>query len=157
MKYLYFIRHGKATHKSMPDSKRYLTEKGIKRTKKYAGLLAGQNIKPDLIVSSPATRALQTAEILAEVLHYPVEEIDINPVFYFEPEREVLKQIKHFSDTYNHVFIVGHNPIWTDLADQFSNTPIWHLRTSGIFGTKFDTDSWKNILQSRRQNTILIN
>ncbi len=157
MKYLYFIRHGKATHKSMPDSKRYLTEKGIKRTKKYAGLLAGQNIKPDLIVSSPATRALQTAEIIAEILEYPVQEIQINPVFYFEPEREVINQIKSFSDKYDHIFMVGHNPIWTDLADQFSEDALWHLRTSGIFGTKIDTDSWKNILQSRRQNTILIN
>ena len=157
MKYLYLVRHGKATHKPMPDNKRFLTEKGIKRTKKYAGILAGQNIKPDLIVSSPAVRALQTAEIIAEILDYPVQNIKINPVFYFEPEPEVLNQIKNFSDTYNHVFIVGHNPIWTDLADQFSENAVWHLRTSGIFGAKFDTDSWKNILQSQRQNTILIN
>lgn len=157
MKHLYLIRHGKATHKPMPDNKRFLTEKGIKRTKKYARILAEQNITPDLIVSSPAVRAFKTAEIIAEILNYPIQDIEINPVFYFEPEREVINQIKKFPDKYNHVFIVGHNPIWTDLADQFSENDLWHLRTSGIFGVKFDTNTWKNILQSSRQNSILIN
>ncbi len=157
MKHLYLIRHGKATHKPMPDIKRYLTGKGIKRTKKYAGILAEQNIKPDLIISSPATRALQTAEIIAEILNYPVDKIEINPVFYFEPEQEVLEQIKNIPDRYNHVFLIGHNPIWTDLADRFSEKPVWHLRTSGISGTAFETETWKNILQSPRKDYILIN
>ena len=157
MKHLYLIRHGKATHKPMPDIKRYLTNKGIKRTKKYAGILAEQNIKPDLIISSPAARALQTAEIMAEILKYPIKNIKINPVFYFEPEQEVLEQIKNLPDHYNHVFLVGHNPIWTDLADHFSEKPVWHLRTSGISGTAFETDTWKNILQSPRKDYILIN
>ena len=157
MKHLYLIRHGKATHKPMPDSKRYLTEKGIKRTTKYAHILAEHNIKPELIVSSPAVRALQTAEIIAEILGYPVQDIEINPVFYFEPEREVINQIKSFPDKYDHVFMVGHNPIWTDIAYQFSEDAILHLRTSGVFGTGFDTDTWQNILQSPRHNTILIN
>ena len=157
MKYLYLIRHGKATHKPMPDIKRYLTSKGIKRTKKYAGILAEQNIMPDLIISSPAARALQTAKIIAEVLNYPSEKIEINPVFYFEPEQEVLEQIKNIPPHYKHVFLVGHNPVWTDLADLFSEKPIWHLRTSGISGTAFETNTWQNILLSPRKNILLIN
>ncbi len=157
MKHLYLIRHGKATHKPMPDIKRFLTGKGIKRTKKYAAILAEQNIKPDLIISSPAVRALQTSEIIAGTLHYPVDKIEINPVFYFEPEQEVIDLIKNIPDRYNHVFLVGHNPIWTDLADRFSENAIWHLRTSGIYGTAFNTSSWKEILQSPRKNIILIN
>ena len=157
MKHLYLIRHGKATHKPMPDSKRYLTEKGIKRTTKYAHILAEHNIKPELIVSSPAVRALQTAEIIAEILGYPVQDIEINPVFYFEPEREVINQIKSFPDKYDHVFMVGHNPIWTDIADRFSEKGIWHLRTSGIFGVAFNTDSWKSILRSPKKDFIQTN
>ena len=157
MKQLFLIRHGKATHELMPDIKRYLTEKGIKRTQKHAKILAEKTYKPDLIISSPALRAYQTAEILAKTIGYPSEKIEINPKLYFYPEEDLMNQIKEIPDTYNKVYLVGHNPIWTDLADQLSENGLWHLRTSGVFGVEFDTDSWKHIFQSSRKDLILIN
>ncbi len=71
MKHLFIIRHGKASQQMMPDIKRPLIEKGIKRTTKRAKSLKDLGIKPDLIVSSPAVRAFQTAEIFAKILDYP--------------------------------------------------------------------------------------
>ena len=157
MKQLFLIRHGKATHEAMPDIKRYLTDKGIKRTRKHAGILAEKQLKPDLIISSPAVRAFQTAEILAKTIGYPSEKIEINPKLYFYPEDDLMNQIKEIPDTYNKVYLVGHNPIWTDLADQLSENGLWHLRTSGIFGVEFDTDTWQNVFQAPRKDILLIN
>ena len=157
MKQLFLIRHGKATHEAMPDIKRYLTDKGIKRTRKHAGILAEKQLKPDLIISSPAIRAFQTAEILAETLQYPKKDIVIDPKFYFFPQEEVANQIENIPDRYKRVFLVGHNPIWTDLSDQLSENGLWHLRTSGIFGVEFDTDTWQNVFQAPRKNLITIN
>ncbi len=157
MKKLFFIRHGKATHEPMPDEKRFLTEKGIKRSRKYAKKLKKAGIKPDLILSSPAVRARQTAEIFAEILDYPKDKIILKKNFYFEPEELVLNEILSLPPEADTVFLVGHNPLWTDLADYYSNDEIWHLRTSGVAGIGFDTDDWTEIETAPRKDLILLN
>jgi len=157
MKKLYLIRHGKASQQMMPDIKRPLIEKGIKRTRKFAKKLKETCVQPDLIVSSPAVRAYQTAEILAEIFEYPMDKIDINQYFYFHPEEAVLHQLMGLPDTVQTVFITGHNPIWTDIADELMQQDIWHLRTSGIAGICFETNKWKDILQAKRKDLVLIN
>lgn len=67
---LYIIRHSLAVDAGTPgyenDSQRPLTEKGQKRFRKIAHSLRAQNIKLDMILSSPYLRARQTAEILAD-------------------------------------------------------------------------------------------
>jgi len=156
MKNLFIIRHGKATHELMPDIKRHLKEKGIKRTRKHANVLQEKNILPDLIVSSPAVRAFQTAKILKEVLNYP-DEVTIDQYFYFYPLEDVINQIKKFPDDKQNIFIVGHNPVWTDIADRFTENGLWHLRTSGIAGIQFDTDTWKDFDKVPRKDKIIIN
>jgi len=157
MKKLFFIRHGKATHEPMPDEKRFLTEKGIKRSRKYAKKLKKAGIKPDLILSSPAVRARQTAEIFAEILDYPEDKIILKKNFYFEPEELVINEILSLPPEADTVFLVGHNPLWTDLADYYSNDEIWHLRTSGVAGIGFDTDDWTEIETAPRKDLILLN
>ncbi len=157
MKNLIFIRHGKATHEPMPDIDRYLTEKGIRRTRKHANLLKTHNIYPDLIITSPAQRAYQTAEIVADIYKYPLDKILINKKFYFEPKEFVYNEILSFPNKKNTIFIVGHNPIWTEMADAFSNQGIMHLRTSGIIGIAFDTDDWTDIEIAVKKDLILIN
>ncbi len=157
MKRLYIIRHGKASQQMMPDIKRPLIEKGIKRTRKFAKKLKETGVQPDLIVSSPAVRAYQTAEILADIFDYPKDKIYINQYFYFHEEEAVLSQLMGLPDSVNTVFITGHNPVWTDLADRFMQEEIWHLRTSGIAGVAFDTNTWKDILKAPGKDLILIN
>jgi phosphohistidine phosphatase len=157
MKQLFIIRHGKASKDLMPDIKRPLIDKGIKRTEKHAQILKDHHIKPDLIISSPAVRAFQTSEILAETLNYDQRNILINQLFYFYPQEDVLKEIKAIPDDYQTVFIVGHNPLWTELADRFSENGLWHLRTSGVMGLEIDTDQWQNFDKAKKTNKILIN
>ena len=157
MKHLFIIRHGKATQQMMADIKRPLIEKGKKRTLKFALKLKETLVNPDLIISSPAVRAYQTAEILAEVFNYPKSKIDINKYFYFYEEEAVLHQLKYLKDNVQTVFITGHNPVWTDLANRLYSSPVFHLRTSGIVGIGFETDTWKNFLEVKRTDIILIN
>ena len=157
MKELFIIRHGKATHQPMPDVERFLTEKGIKRTEKHAIILREKNLCPDAIVSSPAKRAFQTAEILADICNFPKSQIIIMPDFYFMPEGLVYNQIQSLPNTANRIFITGHNPLWTDLADELSSQDIWHLRTSGVVGIAFDADTWYDVFRAPRKDIIIIN
>jgi len=157
MKNLILIRHGKATHEPMPDKKRFLTEKGIKRSRKFAEKLKEQNIKPDLMISSPATRAYETAKIFADIFDYPIEAIQINDNFYFAPDELVFNELYSLPNEKNTIFLFGHNPLWTELADYFSQNEIWQLRTSGIFGVSFDTNDWTKIETAPKKDLVLIN
>ena len=76
---LYIVRHGIAIDredpKCPPDPERYLTEEGIEKTKQVAKGVAAMGATADLLMSSPYVRAMQTAEIFADVLEYPKPKI----------------------------------------------------------------------------------
>ena len=65
---LYVMRHAEAVegNDTLQDEWRYLTEGGRSAAKKTSSLIAKNGPKPRLTVTSPLTRAVQTAEIAAE-------------------------------------------------------------------------------------------
>jgi phosphohistidine phosphatase len=67
---LYFVRHGKAGHHTAAadDDERQLTDAGRDALRAAAPLLRRLNLRPDLVLSSPLPRALQTAELVMEGL-----------------------------------------------------------------------------------------
>lgn len=76
---LHLFRHGIAIDREDPacpsEHDRFLTPKGIAKTEAAAHGLRALGIKPDLILSSPLLRAMQTAEIACETLGYPVKKL----------------------------------------------------------------------------------
>jgi phosphohistidine phosphatase len=76
---LYLVRHGIAIDRDdpecPPEAERHLTPKGIERTRAAARGLRKLDPNPDLILTSPYLRAVQTAEITCVVLELPVGEI----------------------------------------------------------------------------------
>jgi uncharacterized phosphatase len=85
MKRLFIVRHGETEFNSRGvwagQVETSLTNKG-----KHQAKLAGLNIKDnlpkfDLIISSPYTRAFDTAKIIANQLDYPVDQIVMNELF----------------------------------------------------------------------------
>lgn len=66
---LLFLRHTEAEDSSPAgDCGRRLTEKGTRRARQAGKALAALGLAPGLILTSPLTRALQTAELVAESL-----------------------------------------------------------------------------------------
>ncbi len=70
---LYFVRHGKAGHHSAAadDDERQLTDDGIAALTAAAPVWRRLNLRPDLVLSSPLPRALQTAELAMAGLGMP--------------------------------------------------------------------------------------
>ena len=66
---LYIMRHAEAVAAidTLPDQWRFLTEAGRTASKKVCTAVARYGPKTRLIVTSPLTRAVQTAEIAAGV------------------------------------------------------------------------------------------
>jgi phosphohistidine phosphatase len=66
---LYFLRHGKAGDpRAVDDDRRELTANGIRSLRAAAPIWHRLNLRPDVVLSSPLARALQTAELLCEAL-----------------------------------------------------------------------------------------
>lgn len=110
---LFFLRHGRADWPDWdaPDDERPLTKPGRKEVRAVAQLLVRLNAAPDLILTSPLPRALQTAEIAAEHLEVDcVKEALLKPGFGL---RELVQlQKKHLEQS---LMLVGHE-------DDFSRT-----------------------------------
>jgi broad specificity phosphatase PhoE len=77
----YFIRHGESTANARGVvagwSDEPLTNKGIAQAQATAAMIKATAMTFDMIVSSPLSRALDTAKIIAEANNYPLEAITI--------------------------------------------------------------------------------
>src|SRR5204862_3855494 len=108
---LYILRHGDAVEHGdsrFKESERPLTPKGIQRTKQLAHLLRQMEISFDVVLSSPLTRARQTAEIIARGLQLSdkVELTDhLGPAGSMEKLVERIHVLR--SDS---VLLAGHEP-----------------------------------------------
>jgi phosphohistidine phosphatase len=146
MKYLYLIRHAKSdwSDGSQRDFERGLNKRGQKAVFTMAEVLKEKKIMPDLILSSSAKRARLTAEGLAKNIGYRGK-IKYNDTLYMAEPEEVLVMIKELKDKYETLFIVGHNPESTELAELLLDEYIENVPTLGIVALKVSVEHWKNI------------
>ena len=147
MKTLYIVRHAKSSWKypELPDDERPLLEKGKKRTRKIIDFLLEKDVKLDLIISSHATRALETAKIIGHALGYPEENILVSKQVYHANADRLYDQFFDLNDNISSLMIVGHNPTFTTFANHFLDEKIDWLPTSGVVSVSFDTTQWVNI------------
>ncbi len=108
---LHIIRHAEAVDQSstIPDDYRYLTCRGRTRFRRVADTLKKCGIDPELIVSSPLVRAVQTAEILAETLRFSGE-LTILPHLADNFRLPHLKEYLESLTPVRELVIVGHEP-----------------------------------------------
>jgi len=119
MKNLYILRHSKAGHTDknlLDDHARTLTIQGVERCFYLASHLKKTKQFPEIIISSSATRAVETAQNLITGLDGKDIDIKINPKLYLASTRDILRVIREIDDNINSVMIVGHNPGLQQLA-----------------------------------------
>jgi len=124
---LLFIRHSLAMERdewSGHDFERPLTEKGLKRAKKFFKHI--QKIYPEInyIITSKAKRAKQTAEVLK--LFYPDSKYEETPLLYPGAGLDELKQI--IDDKAGVVAIVGHEPDLSNFVKELMYAPNLKLK-----------------------------
>ncbi len=158
MKKLYIVRHAKSSWEDpeLRDHDRPLLPKGIKKTGKIAGFLKKKNIKPDLMISSTAVRAYETAKIIAKELAYPLDEILKEPSFYHSDAANIQSCLYGLDNAINSVMIFGHNPTFTTLANEFLPEPIEWLPTSAVVGVKIDTDKWEEMMFNDLETEFIV-
>jgi len=148
---LIIARHGKSSWKydKISDIDRHLKERGIHDAYAMAERLKKSNISPDVIMSSPATRALHTAMIFIRTLNHPLEQVQLHDIFYSGNDQDVLDVIRQAPENVTTLMIFGHNPTFTDLANQFLSGELDNLPTAGMAFLEFETAQWQEIKKSR--------
>ena len=149
MKTLYLIRHAKSSwdHPELKDLERPLIDSGIQKTGKIIQYLNKKDVAADLIISSPAVRALETARLIAQGIEYPPENIQIETAIYEAGVDDYFEVISHLSDEINTVMIFGHNPTISYVANFFLRKKIEFLPTTGVVSISFDTKQWSGVTE----------
>lgn len=146
-KVLFIVRHAKSSwdYENIADIDRPLKLKGIKAAYEIARKLKLRNDLPELIITSPANRAIHTALIFARVFETKGNLIRIDEGFYEGSVDYLIKQIKETDDTVNSLMVFGHNPTFTELVNRFLPQSLPDLPTAGTIKIEFDVDSWRKV------------
>jgi phosphohistidine phosphatase len=108
--------------------------------------LRSRKLQPDLILSSPAVRALSTASIMARELKVPADRIAQDERLYLADPKRILEVIRELGGDARHVMVFGHNPGITDCANRLSACDhIDALPTCGVFTACFAVADWSQV------------
>jgi phosphohistidine phosphatase len=143
---LFLVRHAKSSWDgvALPDMERPLADRGKRDAPMMGKRLAKRQVKPDLILTSPARRALSTAEIIANELDYRAKDIVVDDRLYATDTEALLGVVSELSDKLKCVMLFGHNPEFTDLAHRLSNE-VTLMPTCAVAQFTFELKSWSTI------------
>jgi phosphohistidine phosphatase len=153
MKKLLLIRHAKSSWDdiSQKDFDRPLNDRGHRDAPKMAKRLLKDDISIDALVSSPAVRAITTAEYFAEAYGIKKKQVMNEPVLYLADPKVFFDVIARIDDDHKTVAIFSHNPGITEFANRLCPTRVDDMPTCAIFAVKADIKSWKDFEASEKK------
>jgi len=153
MKKLVIIRHGKSDWEdtTLDDYDRPLTGRGLTDAPFMGNFLHQKGLIPDIIMSSPALRAIQTAELIAKEVKY-AKQIFPNQYIYEAYVNTLQEIVSYIHDDNDTVFLIGHNPGVSALAYMLCDLKE-SIPTCATVEIAFDTDSW---ITAPKENSTLI-
>jgi len=150
MKELVILRHAKSNRTyGVNDINRPLSQLGIERIQKKSHQKSEFFSNTEVIISSPAIRALHTAIIVIRELGISMEKLIIDEQLYTFFGHSIIDYVYALDERWSKVVLVGHNPAFTELVNHFSDASINHLRTSGFAKISFNEDQWSNLFKGK--------
>ena len=107
--------------------------------------LVQAELQPELIVSSPAVRALTTAQCMVEALGLFPDYIVLDERIYEAPTSRLITVIHELDHGSDRIMLVGHNPGFTALLNQINDVRIDNVPTCGLATLSFDVETWADI------------
>lgn len=141
------IRHAKSSWANplQSDFERPLNDRGEHDAPMMGERLQKLKIIPDLVISSAAKRAKQTAKKIAVAIGYDAEKIQLIEKLYHCIPPVFEEVILDLPDEVNTVFIVAHNPGITAFANELSPSfNIDHMPTCGVVAARMDSEHWSD-------------
>ena len=121
---IYILRHGVAEdgQPGQPDSERPLTADGRKKLRNVLRTAAAAGVAPSLILTSPYKRALQTAQLAAEILDYKGELLRTKALEPAAAPKTVWDEIRVHKDE-TQILLAGHEPLFSRLTAYLLGSP----------------------------------
>lgn len=149
MKTLLILRHAKSSwdNPNLTDHDRPLKDRGKRDAPRMGDLIRQRDLVPELLISSTAKRACQTAELVADACAYE-EDLIATRFFYpgdVEDYIEVLQRIPgDYGHDYERVMVVGHNPGLESLL--YHLTGEWErMPTAALAEVRLPLTSWAEL------------
>ena len=146
---LLILRHGKSDwNAAVEDFYRPLKKRGVESAQKIGHWLNSQQLHPDIIISSPATRALVTANEVAVIIG--ASEVIQDERIYEASLRQLLEVLSDIHTEYKRPMLVGHNPGFESLLLHLSTVDDrfyqdWKLLTTGTVAVLNMPDDWQQL------------
>ena len=149
MKKLYLVRHAKSSWDdySLMDEERPLNERGKRDAPVMAQLIRDRHPGIQLLVSSPAKRAYDTAKIFRQALDLDKKHLVKDERLYLASPSTIFSVVQKIDNKMDKVALFGHNPGLTDFLNRFSNGFVDNVPTCGVAGVDFDVENWSEIDQ----------
>jgi len=153
MKTIFLVRHAKSSWQipGQKDHERPLLDTGVERTRKITDFLVSRGVEVDLIISSHAVRAYETARLIATALGFPEREIRQEPQIYLGTEDSLLDIVLSLSDELDSVMLVGHNPVMSGFAQILQARIGNDMPTSALVSISFETNYWNQALIAKKK------
>jgi phosphohistidine phosphatase len=155
MKTLLLLRHAKSSWKQpdVNDHERPLNKRGKKEAPKIGKYLKENDLVPDLILSSTARRAHDTAQAVADESGFEGQ-IDLYQDLYLSDAACYLDILRRLPDDPRRVLVVGHNPDLEELLTLLTNVTE-HMTTAALAVVDLPISSWQELNEAtdgRMQN-----
>lgn len=117
MKGIWLLRHAKASHdpRYSQDADRPITGRGKQDAIRVGAWMQACELFPDLVLVSPALRALQTSDHVLGALGYDGDVRRVDWLYPGDPT-ESLEALRELGDQISRVLLVGHNPHMTNFG-----------------------------------------
>jgi len=147
MKRVVIVRHGKAVPYGYDDDfNRDLKDRGRSDASMVSKELKRRGIFPDLIVSSPAKRALKTAQIFADNLDYATYNIrEEEEIYEGMSTNGFIELIQDLPEENKTVFFFGHNPGFYYFASNLLKEFRSDMPTTSTVVIDFEVDKWSEV------------
>jgi phosphohistidine phosphatase len=153
---LLILRHAKAERDGGRDFDRRLTDRGRRDAAAIGRWVTAAELTPDLVVTSPAARAKETAEIAMEAGRWPAQLLE-RPALYdssIERSLDVVRAIEEDGET---LALVGHEPTWSALASILIGGGRLRLPTAGLACVEFELGAWADLAPGTGELRVLVN
>ncbi len=148
MKTLYILRHAKSdwNDAALSDFERPLNERGRKTAPLMGNVMKKRSFNPQTIISSPAVRAKQTAELIKENAELK-SEINFDSRIYEAHPQTLLEIVSEIDDVYDSALIVGHNPGFENLV-RILTGEIQPMPTAALAIVDLEIGNWNQIFSA---------
>ena len=154
MKQLTLLRHAKSSwdDSRLPDHDRPLAGRGRRDAPRMGERLARRGLEPDLLLTSSAKRARETAELVKAQLNDAAPALRVEPKIYLATPGELLAVIASVEDAVDSLVVIGHNPGFTRLANLLlPDLELLNLPTAGVVCIECDIPRWGEIDAGERR------